>query len=308
MSRDKAYLRFVSGPHAGRVYVLKDLSVFDLGRGTGCQIVLEDAAVASHHARIYRKGDAWTFFDLNTEQGSSINDIPVEKRELAGGEIIRLGSTEFQFTFSPPVSKGAKASEPAPTVERPSSVVTPACLMVPDDDVQDMTPDPQAAPAAGAAHPMFAYSQAAPVARAPAPSRPPPLPPQAPVYAPPPPPPLRAAAPAFAAPAGQRCGLIVIDGDPRDVGRSVDLTSCASLLIGRALDCGLVLNDGKVSRHHTRVEAVDGGHIILDLNSANGTVVNGQKISRALLRSGDYVRLGFTVLAYEQAPDAQRPY
>ncbi|MGE3164160.1 MAG: FHA domain-containing protein [Planctomycetota bacterium] len=298
----------MSGPQSGRVYVLKDLSVFDLGRGSGCQIVLEDTGVASHHARIYRKGEVWTFFDLNTEQGSSINDIPVEKRELAGGEIIRLGTTEFQFTFSPPTPKGAKPA-PAPVrMDAPSSVVTPACLMVPDAEVHELTPadPPPMAPVGGAAAPAFGYA-APPGAHHPAVHRGTPgavATSPAHVEARPratPPQPVPAAA-------GQRCGLIIIDGDPRDVGRSVDLAGCPTLLIGRALDCGLVLNDGKVSRHHTRIEAVEGGHVILDLNSANGTVVNGQKVSRALLRSGDYVRLGFTVLAYELVPDAQRMY
>lgn len=288
---EQAYLRFLTGPQNGRVYVLKDLSVFDLGRGDGCQVTVEDDMVASHHGRIYRKGVTWTFFDLNTEQGSSINDIPVEKRLLAGGEIIRLGTTEMQFTLTPPTGKKNPASEAPPEAapvalrsEAPSSVSVAPELVVPEKapaaEVAAQAPPAQVAPAA----PVQPMPQPAPAA-----------------------PPAALVASEPVAEGGQgRYGLVIIDGDSRDVGRRVDLAGKSGVLIGRALDCDFMLSDGKVSRHHTRVEAHPDGHLLLDLNSANGTVVNGQKVSRAILKSGDYIRLGFTVIAYEVVPEPAR--
>lgn len=309
-THEKAFLRFVRGPLKGRVYVLSDLSVFDIGRGDGCQVKLDDPGVAMNHARIYRKGETWTFFDLNTEQGSQVNDIPLEKRELEGGEIIKLGATEMQFTFTPPGKTPAPAPESAPPAVAPApQVATPPQIAPMPPAPPPMQPQPQqpVMPATPPVAPPTHYAPppppVAPAAQEPAPSvipdflRPPVMPGaeverQMPTQ------------PHVVPASRNRCSLVVIDGDPRDVGKRLDLRTASMILIGRALDCDFMLSDGKVSRHHTRLELHPDGHIIVDLNSANGTVVNGQRVERVVLQSGDYVRLGFTVLTYEVVPEA----
>ncbi len=63
--------------------------------------------------------------------------------------------------------------------------------------------------------------------------------------------------------------------------------------VGRALDNDIVLESGDVSRHHARFEhAVDGMRLV-DLNSTNGTRVNGRSV-RALttVRTGDEITFG----------------
>ena len=101
----KAYLRLLSGPEQGGVYVLVDLSVFDIGSSPSSQIrVVGDKSCCNHHARIYRKLANWTFFDLNSEDGSFVNGEPVQKIELKGEEIIRVGNTEMLFTFKAPTA------------------------------------------------------------------------------------------------------------------------------------------------------------------------------------------------------------
>src|SRR5207249_451457 len=50
-------------------------------------------------------------------------------------------------------------------------------------------------------------------------------------------------------------------------------------VIGRADDCGLVLDDTEVSRHHAALRALpDGRATIEDLGSINGTFVNGVRV------------------------------
>ena len=69
--------------------------------------------------------------------------------------------------------------------------------------------------------------------------------------------------------------------------------------IGRALDNDIRLSNTLVSRHHTRVEAQNGQAWVIDLGSANGTAVNGEKVARRLLSPGDKIQVGGTVLIVE---------
>ena len=63
-------------------------------------------------------------------------------------------------------------------------------------------------------------------------------------------------------------------------------------VIGRADSCDLVLDNPLVSRSHAVFEAVGDAMSIRDLQSHNGTYVNGQRIESAPLRTGDEIRIG----------------
>jgi hypothetical protein len=65
----------------------------------------------------------------------------------------------------------------------------------------------------------------------------------------------------------------------------------ARLTIGRAGSNDIRLDDPSVSKLHAQVEIVGNDHILLDLGSANGTFVNGERISRHLLRHGDLIEV-----------------
>jgi pSer/pThr/pTyr-binding forkhead associated (FHA) protein len=68
--------------------------------------------------------------------------------------------------------------------------------------------------------------------------------------------------------------------------------------IGRAPRADFILDAPLVSRVHCRLEASDTGVDVVDLASTNGTFVNNERISRAMLKSGDRLRIGrveFTV-------------
>lgn len=61
---------------------------------------------------------------------------------------------------------------------------------------------------------------------------------------------------------------------------------------GRALDNDVVLESGDVSRHHARIEYVDDQTRVVDLNSTNGTRVNGKAIRAQTIHVGDEVTFG----------------
>lgn len=64
------------------------------------------------------------------------------------------------------------------------------------------------------------------------------------------------------------------------------------LMIGRADDCGLVLSDTSVSRHHCRIYRDGSGYSVEDLGSTNGCFVNGEQVRRLGMRDGDRLRVG----------------
>ncbi len=78
-------------------------------------------------------------------------------------------------------------------------------------------------------------------------------------------------------------------------------------LIGRSTDSDLWLGDDGVSRKHARLVRTDGDFFIEDLNSANGTFVQGERISRQKLKDGDQIQLGPTaIFRYSITDDDQK--
>jgi transcriptional regulator with GAF, ATPase, and Fis domain len=62
--------------------------------------------------------------------------------------------------------------------------------------------------------------------------------------------------------------------------------------IGRAVNNDIRLSSSLVSRHHCRIEFGGEGTFVVDLGSANGTLVNGEKVTRRLVEPGDKIQVG----------------
>lgn len=65
-----------------------------------------------------------------------------------------------------------------------------------------------------------------------------------------------------------------------------------TLIVGRLPSCDVVLTATSVSRRHARLLFRDGSWVIQDLDSLNGTEVNGVAVGRCELRPGDHLCLG----------------
>jgi pSer/pThr/pTyr-binding forkhead associated (FHA) protein len=70
------------------------------------------------------------------------------------------------------------------------------------------------------------------------------------------------------------------------------------ITLGRDPRNAVVVDDPLVSRGHAAIVTVGNDHIIEDLGSANGTLVNGKPVSRHILQHGDVVALGRHNLRY----------
>lgn len=64
------------------------------------------------------------------------------------------------------------------------------------------------------------------------------------------------------------------------------------VLVGRDPSCDVVLTDGSVSRRHARIERRDSDWAVIDQGSANGTFIDGQRTSEAVIRQGQHLRFG----------------
>jgi hypothetical protein len=93
-------------------------------------------------------------------------------------------------------------------------------------------------------------------------------------------------------PPGPADVVIYADGSkPRTVKMS------ASMVVGRAPECELLLDDTYVSQQHARIFGKNGSWYVEDLGSTNGTYVNEQKLAApAMVQPGDRIRVGTTVL------------
>lgn len=63
-------------------------------------------------------------------------------------------------------------------------------------------------------------------------------------------------------------------------------------VIGREVQCAVMLNDNSVSRQHSSITRLAEGYLLKDMGSSNGTYVNGHRIQEALLKDGDRISIG----------------
>jgi pSer/pThr/pTyr-binding forkhead associated (FHA) protein len=88
--------------------------------------------------------------------------------------------------------------------------------------------------------------------------------------------------------------LIVLSGE--SAGRRYSVAGKKSLKLGRSSSNDIQISDERLSRMHCLFECTDVGEVyVLDLASANGTFVNGEKLSKGeekLLSDGDVIKIG----------------
>jgi diguanylate cyclase (GGDEF)-like protein len=101
--------------------------------------------------------------------------------------------------------------------------------------------------------------------------------------------------------AGESC-LVFVEGE-QVLGLRVPLAE--EIVLGRDPDCAVCLYADDVSRRHARITPDGTGHHIVDLDSTNGTWVNGVQIRTQRLNTGDRIRMGVFVARYVGAGDPE---
>jgi MoxR-like ATPase len=79
------------------------------------------------------------------------------------------------------------------------------------------------------------------------------------------------------------------------------------IVIGRGDEANLLLPDSEVSGLHAALRRADGAWVVTDMESSNGTLVNGESVQTAVLRPGDIIALGETQLRFREADVREVP-
>lgn len=86
------------------------------------------------------------------------------------------------------------------------------------------------------------------------------------------------------------------------------------VILGRALEADVRINDTKVSRLHARINTIYDAetsrtnYVLTDLDAKNGTYLNGEKINSEILQNGDKITVGKQLLRFELLDEIDREY
>ncbi|PYP73690.1 MAG: hypothetical protein DMD41_04825 [Gemmatimonadetes bacterium] len=255
----------------GREYTITGTSLV-FGREAGCDVVVPGKDVSRRHAEIVASPKGYLLVDSSTN-GTFVNEEQVQgQRLLARGDVLRIGDEKFRFYAD--LAAPASGPQPGPAASAPQAAPPPPSA-----------PRPSTAPPAPAPP-----APRPPVAAAPAPSPPagagsklrntafgPP-----PVSSPPP----QAVGPATA----PLAHLVVRSGALK--GQRVSIRT-PIVNIGRADYNDVHLPEESVSTSHAKLQRREGVWVLVDLDSTNGTFVDGERVQgETPLAPGALVRFG----------------
>ena len=107
----------------GKVEYPLDAGIVTIGRSRSNDISLEDARVSRHHARVVRGERGYTIEDLNSRNGTRVDDRAIrESAPLSEGSVVKIGDAVFRFTASAgnPGSPVGPAVHQAPPQPQPN--------------------------------------------------------------------------------------------------------------------------------------------------------------------------------------------
>ncbi|WP_370103001.1 FHA domain-containing protein [Streptacidiphilus sp. MAP12-20] len=253
---------------------------YSIGRNPQSDFAIDDARVSWQHATISFAGNAWLLQDLGSTNGTYAGGQRTTQVYLGDGTQVALGNAEsgplLSFTGVPTAVPAAQPDQSGGGwYEQQTARYQPGG--------QELGFPQQAQPA----QPQPAQPQPA----QPQPAQHQPQPAQA-VGAGIPPQQGGGYGGGYASPAGQAAPEPVYGSRNPTMVRNLT-AGLKTIRIGRGLDNDLVVTDLSVSRHHAELrQMTDGRYEIVDLESHNGTYLNGQPISRQVLGAQDIVGVG----------------
>jgi pSer/pThr/pTyr-binding forkhead associated (FHA) protein len=249
----------------GREYAIAGASLV-FGRDATCDVVVPGKDVSRRHAEIVQTTKGYLVVDSSTN-GTFVNEERVEgQRLLARADVIRIGDENFRF-YADAAPQAAPNPQPGPAAKAPPVVPPPPPPPPP-------APPPQPSPAPSPAGDRLRETvHDAPGA----------------------PPPRRAS--------GAVLGNFLVRAGMLKGQRLFVKTPVVN--IGRAEYNDLVIPDESVSTTHAKLQRREGVWVLVDLDSTNGTFVDGERVAgEAPLAPGATIRLGDVALVFEPTDDA----
>ncbi len=117
-----------------------------IGRGHGCDVVVEDPKVSRAHLRLEVSEDTISLYDLESASGTQVNGVPVSQATLAGTSTVQIGDTELRIELVKPAPQQASGTdyiEVKSGINEPSIVETllPGEVTLSHDGVQQAFQD-----------------------------------------------------------------------------------------------------------------------------------------------------------------------
>jgi transcriptional regulator with GAF, ATPase, and Fis domain len=89
-------LAAISGKLKGAIFAINEETLV-IGRETASNLCLADAAVSRRHAKVEKEDRGFVITDLESLNGTFVNDVPVKNRLLEHGDRVRIGDSQFLF-------------------------------------------------------------------------------------------------------------------------------------------------------------------------------------------------------------------
>ncbi|HTJ83788.1 MAG TPA: SpoIIE family protein phosphatase [Polyangiaceae bacterium] len=133
-----AWLVALDGGLAGRKFSLD--ATFLVGRGPFNHVVLDDVRISRQHAKISPEQSGHVVYDLNSANGTFVNDAQIERHRLVPGDLVRFGPFRFRFEPDPthdPVASERRSRQPEELTrtgfEAPTKIVGEADAQAPQN-------------------------------------------------------------------------------------------------------------------------------------------------------------------------------
>ena len=91
-----SYAGALEAPETGRRFIL-DGDELIIGRSSDAHIQVDRDSVSRRHARLSKVDGGWQVQDLQSTNGSYVNDVPIREHKLAPGDQLKVGSAIFRY-------------------------------------------------------------------------------------------------------------------------------------------------------------------------------------------------------------------
>jgi ABC transport system ATP-binding/permease protein len=244
-----------------RSVVPVELGDVSIGRLEGNTIRLNERNVSRHHARITKDNGQILVEDLDSYNGLYINGTRVAGRqELHEGDLLRIGDFHLELRGE---GMQRRSEETTQRTLMPDLESTQPEIRVPGKPAAGVPsapdqPEQRAEPTA-----IIRLDHVADVEEA------------------------RGKAPG--AISGEKSKLLCVSTN--FAGQEFEITK-TEVVIGRTEDNDIQIDHRSVSRHHAKIVTAGKSYKIVDMKSANGTLVNNEQYAQLALKAGDLIELG----------------
>ena len=123
-------LAAISGKLKGAIFALNEESLI-IGRETAADLCIADASVSRRHSKIENQETGFVITDLESLNGTFVNDLPVRSRRLEHGDRVRIGDSQFLFL----IHEGDATSKSSDVRIDEAHVVSGSTVQIRFDDV-----------------------------------------------------------------------------------------------------------------------------------------------------------------------------